>query len=108
PKIRSAAGFQEVTIPSRVLLMIASSEDLTMAASHASASLCGLMSGLIRAPHPTKLAFQRHNPARAQCGWYTGERGQSWRNPVCATPTPLSCFPRVDAPQWCEENPFYS
>ena len=38
PNIRSAAGFHEVMIPSRVLLTIASSEESTMAASRARVS----------------------------------------------------------------------
>jgi len=68
------------------------------------------MSGLIRAPHPTKLAFQRHNPARAQDGWYTGgTRIIVEKSSMCYTVTALVLSTlRADAPQWCEEDPFYS
>jgi hypothetical protein len=40
PNIRSAAGFQETMMPSSVLLTIASSEELTMAATRSAASCC--------------------------------------------------------------------
>ena len=49
PKIRAAAGFQAVTIPSSVSPIIASSDDLTMAASQASLSSSGLLSAVILA-----------------------------------------------------------
>jgi hypothetical protein len=40
PNMRSAAGFHEVMMPSSVLLTMASSEELTMAASRRAASCC--------------------------------------------------------------------
>ncbi len=40
PNIRSAAGFHETMMPSSVLLTMASSEELTMAARRSAASCC--------------------------------------------------------------------
>src|SRR5262245_4415820 len=69
PKSRSAAAFQEVTVPSSVLLTMASSDESMMAARYARASSGGLCVGVIRSVElpMSRARGGRQDARRRQC-----------------------------------------
>src|SRR5262245_57415055 len=73
PKMRSAAGFQDVMMPSSVLLTMTSSDDSTMAARRARVKSSGSSSPyLLCTLNPGVRLWLEETPHLGQCGYDKG------------------------------------